>query len=69
MKISREEIKKTIKFSTLDELRHLLYLYGGPHKLCVRENTFDSQTARQLQRMINDEIAYREIDRIILEDN
>jgi hypothetical protein len=69
MKISREDIKKTIKFSTLDELRYLLTLYGGPSKLCVRENTFDYDTSRQIQRMINDEIAYREIDNILLNDN
>lgn len=61
---TKEEIRYQLKMSTLSELTYILARFCGPHNVILAEKTYGSY-AKELQRMVNDEIAIRQFDEIL----
>jgi hypothetical protein len=57
-----------VRTLTLEELNFVLNRYCGPHNLLLREKIFGRCSNKDLQRLINNEIADRMLGDILLDE-
>lgn len=66
--ITLQKLKEEIKLASLDDLSYLLGRYCGPRNLLLRERKYDIDACKNIHRLILEEVAYREMDEILLSD-
>ena len=62
---TRQQFIEFVTKASTDEIYYLLGAYGGPHKTILREKEFSREVCQDFNRILNREVANREMDAIL----